>query len=176
MNVVAMLRNHLSLPTLPLSPPLHATISPASPLALCTMATPSLPQGWEQRASDNGTPYYINHTDKTTHWSLPAPPPYSPPQPTDSSSEDTTKPTALPQTSPDESDHEPEAEAEAESAAESEPKPEAEAESEAEPEHKHKSTLSKIGKYLSPDYYLKDPNTKSIKSSYNAPKNTCVIC
>jgi hypothetical protein len=145
-------------PSLPLSPSRYHL----SCLSTCTMATPSLPQGWEQRANDNGTPYYINHTDKTTHWSLPAPPPYSPPQPTDSSSEDTTKPTALPQTSPDESDHEPEAEAEAES--------------EAEPEHKHKSTLSKIGKYLSPDYYLKDPNTKSIKSSYNAPKNTCVIC
>ena len=35
-------------------------------------AGPALPPGWESGSTPDGRTYYINHQDRTTHWSLPA--------------------------------------------------------------------------------------------------------
>ncbi|CAN0139370.1 unnamed protein product, partial [Ectocarpus sp. 4 AP-2014] len=41
-------------------------------------AEPPLPPGWEERMSAEGTVFYMNHNDKTTHWTRPDPPPVQP--------------------------------------------------------------------------------------------------
>eukprot|EP00903_Cladosiphon_okamuranus_P005757 g5709.t2 len=46
---------------------------------------PPLPPGWEERMSAEGKVFYINHNDRTTHWTRPDPPPV---QPDDSPDED----------------------------------------------------------------------------------------
>eukprot|EP00752_Nemacystus_decipiens_P003934 g3602.t1 len=48
-------------------------------------AEPPLPPGWEERMSAEGKVFYINHNDRTTHWTRPDPPPV---QPDDSPAED----------------------------------------------------------------------------------------
>ena len=34
-------------------------------------ASPTLPHNWEQKTAPDGRTYYVNHNDKTTHWTLP---------------------------------------------------------------------------------------------------------
>ncbi|CAM9351287.1 unnamed protein product [Scytosiphon promiscuus] len=41
-------------------------------------AGPPLPPGWEERMSAEGKVFYINHNDKTTHWTRPDPPAVQP--------------------------------------------------------------------------------------------------
>ncbi|CBJ27893.1 ubiquitin-protein ligase [Ectocarpus siliculosus] len=41
-------------------------------------AEPPLPPGWEERMSAEGKVFYMNHNDKTTHWTRPDPPPVQP--------------------------------------------------------------------------------------------------
>ncbi|CAN0503947.1 unnamed protein product, partial [Ectocarpus sp. 12 AP-2014] len=48
-------------------------------------AEPPLPPGWEERMSAEGKVFYMNHNDKTTHWTRPDPPPV---QPNDSPDDD----------------------------------------------------------------------------------------
>lgn len=36
-----------------------------------TENTGSLPEFWEAKVTAEGQPYYVNHKDKTTHWTLP---------------------------------------------------------------------------------------------------------
>ncbi|CAN0505657.1 unnamed protein product, partial [Laminaria digitata] len=36
--------------------------------------TPHGSTGWEERMSAEGKVFYINHNDKTTHWTRPDPP------------------------------------------------------------------------------------------------------
>ncbi len=35
-------------------------------------ATEDLPEGWEERRSANGRPYYVNHRTKSTQWQRPS--------------------------------------------------------------------------------------------------------
>ncbi|CAM9496462.1 unnamed protein product, partial [Ectocarpus sp. 8 AP-2014] len=41
-------------------------------------AEPPLPPGWEERMSAEGKVFYMNHNDKSTHWTRPDPPPVQP--------------------------------------------------------------------------------------------------
>mmetsp|Transcript_95 Transcript_95/g.216 ORF Transcript_95/g.216 Transcript_95/m.216 type:complete len:556 (-) Transcript_95:1128-2795(-) len=37
-----------------------------------TLHVPLLPPGWDERVDANGTPYYVDHNTKTTHWERPS--------------------------------------------------------------------------------------------------------
>jgi hypothetical protein len=40
-------------------------------LATVITAASMLPEGWEQRSTPQGRPYYVDHKTKQTHWNLP---------------------------------------------------------------------------------------------------------
>mmetsp|Transcript_16721 Transcript_16721/g.25127 ORF Transcript_16721/g.25127 Transcript_16721/m.25127 type:complete len:479 (+) Transcript_16721:104-1540(+) len=45
---------------------------PAPPPPIVQPKSSSLPPGWEERTTPDGRKYYVNHNDKSTHWTLPA--------------------------------------------------------------------------------------------------------
>lgn len=40
-------------------------------VGLSSSQLPSLPDGWEERKTENGRLYYVNHKTKTTQWVKP---------------------------------------------------------------------------------------------------------
>ena len=49
-----------------------STSSPSNPFsAPPEYSSDDLPQGWEQKTTTDGRPYYVDHINKTTHWDRP---------------------------------------------------------------------------------------------------------
>jgi hypothetical protein len=64
-------------PTAPVAVPVAVPISPSAPLGAATAvvgtsAPPPLPPGWEERVTEDGYVFYVDHNTKTTSWERPA--------------------------------------------------------------------------------------------------------
>ena len=47
------------------------TFPPRAPQQYDSIEQEVIPEGWEQRESEDGRPYYVNHMTKSTSWTLP---------------------------------------------------------------------------------------------------------